>query len=267
MKSFVKDWLSIFISGILGAFLVRSFNGWWLFGALAGGAIGYVMRTLTEPQRIKQGLERASQATKNKWQGVTFWRPGPYFKDVVKESIQLGLIAGGICGLFINGIIMTSDGAVINPSLMIIINCYVLMHILCFIFMSLAVFFIMMMKEEDKNFHKTDNLSLWAKRLNSISIHYNLFLIWPLKGVWWLLKLVYKNLPLVKKFLIVFVRYIHCEDFYACGVYAAVLSIIVGLLVSPQPILTITACLVGAAIGAGMRRIVLRLPVFADSTA
>ncbi|MBI2637566.1 MAG: hypothetical protein HYW88_01575, partial [Candidatus Sungbacteria bacterium] len=58
MTDFKKDMVAIALGVFFGALFAHSLGIYWPLGILAGGAVGYVARLLTEPMRVVSAAER-----------------------------------------------------------------------------------------------------------------------------------------------------------------------------------------------------------------
>jgi len=240
---FRKDVFAIAVGGFLGAMLAHSMSYFWQIGLLIGCVTGYLIRALTEPQRVIDALTLAFKTAYGWWPLARDW------KLVLLVSWDVSLVIGGIMGTLLTvllTVLLAADFAVASEYTklwfvpLVYLAAGVSMHIICFLFVlliySIVAFF---------------GGSI-PSRTTGIDKEINFFYVNYLVA-----KYAFIGIRRFPKFLKIFLVFLHSESFTACGVYALISATAIFLFVPYNPILISLAAVVGGILGAYLRTIIL----------
>ncbi|MBI1957385.1 MAG: hypothetical protein HYS44_02930 [Candidatus Niyogibacteria bacterium] len=266
---FMKDVFAIAVGAFLGALLAHAMGGFWLIGILVGGAAGYITRGLTEPRRVNNSVQRAFRAAFYRYPVALLdggWRR-------TKEGIALGAILGSVIGMvfaIFSWIVFFIDPNPLKLSTQLTIHAVFAFGAPIFISIIAALLCFSVISTGNALIRDPSPPSKHVFYWNSITWH--VFVVWfTVIGCWLFLKWLPsapRHLALATRFtghfLMMFARFVHREDFSACGIYALIAALGIFLYAPNHPIPIALAAFAGGIIGAVMRRIVLRL-AFATS--
>ena len=238
--NYLKDAVAIFLGAILGAFFIQYFNYLWLWGMLIGGTIGYLVRLLTEPKHCIASFKKS-------YNNLIGYKIPENFKHNLPTSLLYTVTISSLISLVF---IIFGFISFIESSEPIKISSIFLVSFIMgvFAFILGLVFSLIMSFLRQSEFGDLDEATEFFQKYNLIS-----FLFTSIK--WILLKF----LPFIFKLLIYFFYYAHHKNFVACGIYASILALLVGLSPINTPLNLILATFVGALAGAGIRKIILLL--------
>ena len=255
---FVRNMIAIGLGAGIGVILAYSFGEVWPLGLCIGGVMGYVIRQLTEPLRIIRAIVRA-------WHTVSDYRfrLKEDWSERLVFGMQLGFVAGGwmsfFCGLI--GLSIWFDSLQKGRELILSLPATIALYFGATAFALLVLILIAYVNRDPAEHQRVSlesmaPLSWWSvARWNAISIPFFLpaFCLWLAgAGLW-------RHRSLIVKFVLEFCRLVHSEAATACGVWAFIVGAMVFLFVPTNPTLIVFSLIIGAAIGAMMKPLVLRL--------
>ncbi|MBI2056307.1 MAG: hypothetical protein HYT37_02915 [Candidatus Sungbacteria bacterium] len=246
--AFRKDVFAMFVGMALGAMLAHAVGYLWFLGILSGGALGYVVRMLTEPERIKYAGKRA-------WQTIV-GSLAVNWKQRMISDFYCGIGFGGILGIYSGSVSLISGEdpyfGIQNP--LVRYGLYTIASNVIAVFFSLLILYPVNAEEPEG----ANIFMRFGVNFNSVAIHYYI-LRWLGIGVAWMFyRLTY--IPSLCghgwRFLKSFFRFVHSEDFTACGLYGLAGAVIIFFTVPYNAGFILLAAAVGAFVGAAMRRVV-----------
>lgn len=250
---FKKDVFSMFLGMAMGALIAHSAGYLWILGVLSGGAIGYLTRMLTEPTRIKYAAKRAWQMTTDMYESLFYdWQKR------LTVSFQFGIFLGGTIGS-VMGLMAFLAAVSGEPDFWFgIDNPFVRYGVLAFITNAIILVFttsLFYLLERDIDSNPNINTKWLARNLNLVMIHYHVARLAILKII-----LIVASLPSVfrsvGRFLCLFFRFVHSDDFSACGSYALLGSVAIYFMVPNDFGLILASAFLGSVFGAIVRRLV-----------
>lgn len=284
MRSFTKDFVAMALGMFFGALFAHKLGWFWPIGIVGGAGIGWIVRMLTEPKRIKEAALKSYEATIN-------WRPKKDWKDRLKVGLFTTIILGGFFGV-IAGLIAVSVFIFDAPNqggiTVAVTNCpeaYIVSFLnylfsIIFVHLFIGIFCLHCeyhrLLEKSKPLSSLANLRECAYKYNILSLHYN-GVKYFLFGIFWFLcqipkvpsyfvwfvcqtwKCVKKIFWTVVLFIGRFLLFVHHERFTACGVYAGIGALIVFFVLPNQILLISIASIFCAIAGALLRPSVLAL--------
>lgn len=275
MRSFTKDFVAMTLGMFFGAVFAHNLGWFWPIGIIGGGVIGWIVRMLTEPKRIKEAAFKSYKVTIS-WQPKEDWKNR--LNCALRESILIGGWFGWLFGVI--SIIMLFDHteeylververilkSMFNETLFSAFILYILAIfftiVIAFIFFSMMRYFIFD-EWEINNAIKEEEFSY--KKMNTVVVHYKIIKYFFL-GLLWLVRNIPNDASFIRKtfwgivsFTKTFLILVHHERFVTCGIYAGVGSLIIFFVVSSQIVPIAIAAVVGALVGASIRPFALSL--------
>ncbi len=237
MTTFWKDAFAITVGAFFGAMLAHSMGYLWAGGLLFGGAIGYLARLVTEPERILK-------ASKQAYQDAYHWRPKKEWRACIREGALMGLGAGGVFGMFLFGPFSVYQSYKQGTSFREIAYLYYLAVGVSEILLPIvgAIFAYQVYSYQDKDAPKV------AKHLNAVALHYYL-----IRGVGYAIAYTIFAIFKVPHFLRFFAVLVHSEKFTACATYALMAGSIVFFFIPYNPPLMLASSGLAGLFGAWIR--------------
>lgn len=268
-NEFQKDVFAIFVGGFLGALFAHSFGYFWFIGIALGGAVGYLARLLTEPGRVIYAARLA-------FRRIYAWEPKPNWRRRLLTGFYAGVCVAGPASM-LGGILFTLPISTLSSDFTA--HQIILGSVALFLGLHCIIIAAFCLDSYDRtmcvSLAKLSIMKKDARKYNALVMPWRIlcflfmllwcagrFIITHRSTIW---KETLKILMSAGKFLKIFIRLVHTEALVACGLYSAASAMIIFFTMPHQPIPMTSAALIGAVVGAIMRRVVLYTPAEAET--